>query len=215
MYLELKVISFFEKLYDFGHRFRCQVISARQGVDIRNGIMRMSFAFSCLNAVANLASFFHVYYNVRQLKQRYMALRILMTGDDYNYLRYDAEMLRQRGFRVYFCDRKQILAEMIDEVKPDIVFINSKTPGKDSTDIYHNLIDNIVFASLPVIYTLSEDDVYLVNRKRTAIKERRYMMSDNIIDAIKMAIEDSSTSVKRRMPVQPPFFNNLPNARRA
>jgi len=144
-----------------------------------------------------------------------MALRILMTGDDYNSLRYDAEMLRQRGFRVYFCDRKQILAEMIDEVKPDIVFINSKAPGKDSTDIYHKLIDNVVFASLPVIYTLSEDDVYLVNRKRTAIKERRYMMSDNIVDAIKMAIEDSSIAVKRRMPTQAPFFTNQPNARRA
>jgi response regulator RpfG family c-di-GMP phosphodiesterase len=144
-----------------------------------------------------------------------MALRILMTGDDQKYLKVDGEMLRQRGFRVYICEKKQIIDELIDEVKPDIIFINSRQPDKNSTDIYHQLIDNVIYASLPVIFTLSEDDVYLVNRKRTATRERRYIMSDSIVDAIKMAMNRTPASAKKRIASVPAQFASHYTANRA
>ncbi|HRO41430.1 MAG TPA: hypothetical protein PL009_01255 [Flavipsychrobacter sp.] len=144
-----------------------------------------------------------------------MALRILMTGNDSNLLKVDGEMLRLRGFRIYLCEKDMILDAMIEEVKPDILFINSKVQDKQTTNLYHRLIDKITFASLPVIYTLSEDDVYLVNRKRTVMKERRYNMTDNIVDAIKMALTPLSSSSKKRVKLDASPSNNIRPAYRA
>lgn len=139
-----------------------------------------------------------------------MALRILMTGDDMQILHIDGEMLRGRGFRVYICEHEDILNEMVHEVKPDLVFLNSPHPGKSTTDAYHLLLDNVRHACLPVVFTLLEDDVYLVNRKRTAVKERRYLTSDNILDAIRLALEPVHTGSSRKVD-----FHNTYRAKRA
>lgn len=160
-----------------------------------------------------MASFF-VSIVVRY-KSRTMALRVLMIGNDYDYLRIDSEMLRQRGFRVYLCINDEVVDDMVGEVKPDVVFINSKVPGTESTDIYNKLTDNVLYASLPVIFTLFEDDVYLVNRKRTAIREQRYTMSDNVIDAIKMALTPTGSSAPKRMRFKIPHYNDTRNSHRA
>lgn len=144
-----------------------------------------------------------------------MRLRILIIGDDFNYLKVDGAMLRSRGLRVYLCDKPDNVSELIGEVKPDIVFFNSKHPDNTSAEIYHALLDNIIYASLPVIYTLMEDDVYLVNRKRTAIKEHRYMISDNIIDAIKMSMMSKAMPAKKHIKLEAPIFNNTYTAYRA
>jgi hypothetical protein len=119
----------------------------------------------------------------------------------------DGTMLRAYGLHVYFCDNSIMVNEMVDEIKPDVVFINSKNHNENSTAIYHRLLDNIHYASIPVIYTLSENDVYLVNRKRTATKERRYITSNNVIDAIKMAFIPSETPAsKKRIPLLYPSY---------
>lgn len=137
-----------------------------------------------------------------------MALRILMIGDDYTYLKTDEQMLRERGFRVYLCDDQNIATDMIGETKPDVVFINSQKPHKSATDIYHKILDNILYASLPVIFTLLEDDVYLVNRKRTAVREHRCSISDNIVDAIKTALMQSLSLEHGKIHTQNPFRRN-------
>ena len=125
-----------------------------------------------------------------------MNLRILMVGDDLSFMQADATLLRENGFRVHVCDNLSLVNELVEEVKPDIAFINPQSPNSNTTDIYHNLLDNIVYACLPVIYTLSEDDVYLVNRKRTELKERRYIINDNILGAITMAVAPVKSSGK-------------------
>lgn len=126
-----------------------------------------------------------------------MRIRILMVGNNAEYLTPDAEMLKDRGFAVYTCD-ETCVNEMIDEVKPAVVFINPDNPGLVSTKVYHELLDNIHYASLPVIYTLSEDDVYLVNRKRTASRDKRNVICDNIVDSIKTALLSNTTFSKRK-----------------
>ena len=143
------------------------------------------------------------------LKQWPMGLRILIIGDDLNHLKVDGEMLRRKGFRVYYCLNKDLVNEMLVETSPDLAFINSSCHTEDSAAIYHGLLDNLQYVTLPVIYTLSEGDVYLVNRKRTAIKEQRYMTTNNVLDAIRMAfLRQEETTARKRIPVLYPIHNN-------
>ena len=161
----------------------------------------------------NLACFFlRSYY---QLKSFFMNLGVLMIGNDPGYLAADVSVLRQRGFRVYTSVNPEITEELVDEVKPDVIFINWQQPVKESTDLYHEVLDNIRFVCIPVVYTLAEDDVYLVNRKRTAIREKRNDICDNIVDAIKTALSTPSVSGRKRVRLSSGGFNDLPIAHRA
>lgn len=126
-----------------------------------------------------------------------MRIRILVVGNDYDSLVPDMEMLRDRDFAVYSCQDEAVF-DMIEEVKPALVFVNPDTPGLSSTKVYHSLLDDMRFASIPVIYTLSEDDVYLVNRKRTAMRDKRNLICDNIVDGIKTALLDDAAFNKRK-----------------
>lgn len=130
-----------------------------------------------------------------------MRIRILMTGGNTEYLATEAQVLKDRGFLVYTCDERN-MDEAIPEIRPDVVFINPEDPGMHSTKVYHELLDNIKYASVPVIYTLSEDDVYLVNRKRTASRDRRNIIADNVIDSIKYALlTDGSYNSSKRVKI--------------
>jgi hypothetical protein len=129
-----------------------------------------------------------------------MRIRILMTGGEAQYLATEAQILKDRGFLVYTCDEQNVAAA-IPEVKPDVVFINPADPGLHSTKVYHELLDNVQYASVPVIYTLSEDDVYLVSRKRTASRDRRNLIADNIVDGIKCALLTDGTFTAKRVKV--------------
>src|SRR5690606_23368172 len=105
-----------------------------------------------------------------------MSMRILMVGDNLQQLAIDKEVLKERKFRVYICTDLDLVGELIDEIKPEVVFLNPSQPTDITNDLYHYLMDNIKKASLPIVYTLSEDDVYLVNSKRTSFKENRNVM---------------------------------------
>ena len=137
-----------------------------------------------------------------ELNNGTMGLRILLIGDDLNYMMKDGAMLRAHGLRVYFCNDFRLVGDLMDETKPDVLFVNAKVHDEESTAMYHRLLDNVHYASIPVIYTLSANDVYLVNRKRTATRESRYMTSNNIIDAIKMAFVTSDNPAPgKRIPL--------------
>ncbi|MCB0698977.1 MAG: hypothetical protein H6551_13150 [Chitinophagales bacterium] len=122
-----------------------------------------------------------------------MRLKVLLTGKDENAQIPDAEMLRDRGFLVYRCE-EEVVDDMIDELHPDILIINPLEKDNSSTSLYNRLLSSIKYARLPLIYTLSEDDVYLVNRKRTAIRGMRNFIVDNIIDGIKTALASSKNN---------------------
>lgn len=122
-----------------------------------------------------------------------MRLKVLLTGKDRNCHTPDAEMLTERGLLVYRCEEKSV-DQMIDEVQPDVVIINPLDDSESSTSLYNRLLSSIKYARLPLIYTLSEDDVYLVNRKRTALKGLRNFIVDNLIDGIKTALSTSSNN---------------------
>lgn len=138
-----------------------------------------------------------------------MSIRILMVGNDAQHLLPEAEMLKQRGLQVY-TSTEGTVDEMVEEIKPDIVYFNPDAPGVSSTKVYHHMLDNIHFARIPVIYTLLEDDTYLVNRKRTMSKDKRSLITDNIVDGIKAALSDDVSGRKSKRinfkPVYTPFY---------
>lgn len=126
-----------------------------------------------------------------------MRIRILIVGGKSA----DAEMLRDRGFAIYTCN-ENTLDGMVNEVKPDVIFINPDNPQDSGyTRLYNEVLDNVHYASYPIMYTLAEDDVYLVNKKRTASKDKRTVITDNIVDGIKMALLPTSPRKARNIEI--------------
>lgn len=118
-----------------------------------------------------------------------MRLKVLLTGKDKFCHEADAEMLRNRGFLVYRCEENSV-KDMIDELHPDVLIINPTAEEKSGSKLYNKFLNSIKYARLPLIYTLSEDDVYLVNRSRTLARGARNFIADNIIDGIRTALDN-------------------------
>jgi len=143
------------------------------------------------------------------LKKMIMTHRILMIGNDIKYMSMDALLLRQKGLIVYMNVNPELVNEQIEEIHPDVIFINWQQQNKQSLSVYHSILDNLRHVTIPVLFTLAEDDVYLINKKRTALKEERYLTSDNVFGAIKLALPSSSQPVKKRVRIAKPGFRNI------
>ena len=126
-----------------------------------------------------------------------MRIRILMIGNDPAYLIPDAQMLKDRGFTVYTSEETNYEG-MIAEVKPSIIFVNFANPGQASTELYNKILDSVKHANIPVVYTLSEDDVYLVNKSRTTMsRDKRNLICDNIVDSMKAALLSNANFTRK------------------
>jgi response regulator RpfG family c-di-GMP phosphodiesterase len=115
-----------------------------------------------------------------------MRIKVLMVSDKGIMPVTDAVMLKERGFWVYTCNNG-LVNEMVTEVKPDIVFFNPEQPDSGNTKAYQNLLHNNVVAHIPVIYTLAEDDMYLVHLKRNKCYKQN-MVTGSIIEGIKLSL---------------------------
>lgn len=116
-----------------------------------------------------------------------MRFKILLVTNKDKATAADAEMLRERGMLVYTCD-SSIAAEMVGEIVPDVVLVNPNEPDASLTKSYHSLLQQKKDMNIPVIYTLAEDELYLINIRRRNKIERR--TADNIIDSIKTSLTD-------------------------
>ncbi|MES2704915.1 MAG: hypothetical protein V4649_19925 [Bacteroidota bacterium] len=126
-----------------------------------------------------------------------MRIKILLLGEDPLSVLADSQLLRDRGMLVYTAFNLLNINDLINEIKPDIVFFDPHKSSNAITDAYNSLVNGIYHTGVPVIFTLSEDDVYLVTRKRTAPKDKRTIIADNIVDAIKMALRSNKTAPKK------------------
>ncbi len=122
-----------------------------------------------------------------------MRIKVLLIGDNPMDLIPDFTLLREKNFLVYTCYNDLNINEMMQELEPDIVFIDASSPDNFTT-IYNNLSCNDNYLNIPIIYTLEEDEIYLVNKKRTAFKESRELLTDNITSAIKLALRSSKVA---------------------
>ena len=119
-----------------------------------------------------------------------MSLKILLIGDNEKAMMADKVYLKDRGLYVHTClyNDRELIDELVKEVKPDLVFINPAESDSSTRKVYQEFLNDIHLVAIPIVYTLSEDDVYLVNRKRTISKPKRNIIADNMIDAIKQAL---------------------------
>lgn len=114
-----------------------------------------------------------------------MRFKILLVTNRDKATAADAEMLRERGMLVYTCD-SSIATEMVGEIVPDVVLVNPNEPDASLTKSYHSLLQQKTDMNIPIIYTLAEDELYLINIKRRNKIER--CTADNIIDSIKTSL---------------------------
>jgi response regulator RpfG family c-di-GMP phosphodiesterase len=138
-----------------------------------------------------------------------MRLKILLLGHDPVSMVADAQLLRERSMLVYTAYNLQNINELIGEVKPDVIFFDVHKSNNEITDAYNNMIKGTHFATIPVIFTLTEDDLYLVTRKRTDTKDKRSLIADNMIDAIRLALHSNKTYHKKS--VKTPDHGNSGN----
>ncbi len=126
-----------------------------------------------------------------------MRIRILLLGDDPLSSVADAQLLRERNMLVFTSFNLQNINELIAEVKPDIIVFDAHRSNNEITDLYNEVVNGIYFTNIPVVFTLSEDDVYLVTRKRTETKDKRSFIADNMVDAIKIALSSNRSYHKK------------------
>lgn len=118
-------------------------------------------------------------------------MKILMVVDKEDKIHPDAEMLKERGMLVYTCS-DAIAEDMVEELVPDVVLINPEVPNAGITKAYHKLLRNKFHFRMPVIYTLAEDEQYLINIRSRANKIVK-LVADNIVDSIRKSLHVLST----------------------
>ncbi len=123
-----------------------------------------------------------------------MRIKVVMFGSDPVSLMADAQLLRERGLLVISAFNMQTVNELVNEVKPDVVFFDPSEPNNLVTDAYNAFKQH---SHVPVIFTLAEDDMYLVTRTRHRHIERA-LVADNILDAVHMALEAEPVRVAKR-----------------
>lgn len=144
-----------------------------------------------------------------------MRIKILLLGDDPVSLMADGQVLRERGMLVFTTFNLENITETISEIKPDLIFFDPKKQNGLITEVYNSIVNSIYYTHIPVVFTLSEDDVYLVTRKRTESKDKRDMIADNMIDAVKMALQSNKTFHKKGGKIVLPHSHRPHNSLRA
>ncbi|HXS37658.1 MAG TPA: hypothetical protein VN721_13220 [Flavipsychrobacter sp.] len=122
-----------------------------------------------------------------------MRIKVLLIGDNPVGLLPDFTLLKEKNFLVYTCYNELNISEMMQELQPDVIFIDVADPDL-FTGIYNDLSSNDTYSNVPIIFTLEEDEIYLVNKKRTVFKENRELLTDNIVSAIKLALRSSKVA---------------------
>ena len=117
-----------------------------------------------------------------------MHTRILITCDDPMTLIADCTLLKDRGMYVYTASNLDNIPELIAEVKPDVVFFDAVHMDEAVHTAYNNMMGNTSFKDIPVVYTLTEDDMYLVTPKRADGAPKKSRRATSVLDAVKMAL---------------------------
>lgn len=142
-----------------------------------------------------------------------MRIKILLLGDYPPSLVPDTQLLRDRGMLVFTAFNLDNIDALVDEIKPDVVFFDGQHPSNLMNDAYNSFVSNERFTHIPVLFTLTEDDLYLVTKKRTEVKSKKKVIANNIISAIKMAFNVEKHQEKRTYKIHypsiaMPTFNN-------
>jgi len=118
-----------------------------------------------------------------------MRIKVLMVGDDPVFSIADARILKNKNVLVYNTYNVDNLDALVDEIRPNIIFINASCPD-NYINTYKGVINDDRYVKVPVIYTLAEDNVYLVNKPISSSKERRKIIAESVVDAVKISLRN-------------------------
>lgn len=118
-----------------------------------------------------------------------MRIKVLMVGDDPVFSVADARILKNKNVLVYNTYNVDNLDALVDEIRPNIIFINASHPD-NYINTYKGVVNDDRYVKVPVIYTLAEDNVYLVNKPVNSSKERRKIIAESVIDAVKISLRN-------------------------
>lgn len=118
-----------------------------------------------------------------------MRIKVLMVGDDPVFSIADARILKNKNVLVYNTYNVDNLDALVDEIRPNIIFINASCPD-NYINTYKGVINDDRYVTVPVIYTLAEDNVYLVNKPISSSKERRKIIAESVVDAVKISLRN-------------------------
>jgi chemotaxis response regulator CheB len=124
-----------------------------------------------------------------------MRIKVLVIGDNPAAIVPDCQLLKDRGILVFTAFNPGTIADLVDEIRPDVVFFDIEK--QDTVDAYTHFVKNLANGAIPVVYKLSADDVYLVTRKRTTLKDIRTIISRTLPEAIKTALRNNKTYLKK------------------
>jgi len=119
-----------------------------------------------------------------------MRIKVLMVGDDPVFSVADARILKNKNLLVYNIYNVDNLDALIDEIRPNIIFINASRPDH-YINTYKCVVNDDRYVKVPVIYTLAEDNVYLVNKPTSSARERRKIIAETVVDAVKISLRNS------------------------
>lgn len=97
----------------------------------------------------------------------------------------DIRLLKDNHFLVYTLYNTGNVDDTIKELQPNIILINGLSKHH-LTEAYTAILSNESCLDIPVVYTLDEDDVYLVSTNR--LFNTKKMVTDNLVQAIKIAV---------------------------
>ncbi len=133
-----------------------------------------------------------------------MDLRIMMVGEDPCFVQPDIQLLRDKGFRVYTVFNQENIYDVYNEIAPQVVFFNATTP-KISGILSTRLTNKILRRRSAIIYTISEDDTYMVVQFLYDMNRKHVTLADNLVGAVKTALMNISYTPKIAL-------NNVPGA---
>ena len=132
-----------------------------------------------------------------------MHTRILITGDNPMTLMADSTLLKDSGMYVYTATNLDNIQELIAEIKPDVIFFHSVNMDENVNTAYNQVLNNTGFKDIAIVYTLTEDEVYLVTPKRIRSAAKKSHRAESVIDAIKMALKITPDLQKQYLPKRP------------
>jgi len=126
-----------------------------------------------------------------------MHTRILIAGDDQMTLVADGTLLKDNGLYVYPVTSLDDLPELIAEVKPDVIFFDTVKMDDAVKAAYHTLVNDARYKDIPIIFTITEDEMYLVTPKRTKGIMKKIVKAESVIDAVKMALKPNAPDLSK------------------
>lgn len=115
-------------------------------------------------------------------------LKILIAGNDENYMAVDQIRLHDHGFHVFKTLSLGNITELAAEIKPNVIYLNFQKPEQYEFNLFTRFLKNEQLTHLPVVFALEENEAYLVNTSRCNKLANNSCIATELLPAMKLAL---------------------------